>query len=267
MQFKPIFQMKHQKKKLFLFSFLMSDLDDFDPFEEITKEEQLELTERKQQHDEAFKTKLNSLASDPLARTMAENRMVYTHVREEKYSQPVMKQHLLSVDECQAVLDICGKKLGSQWTTGRHSAFATVDIPIRDDEQLGYLEPVVRQRLFPLLATHYGFKVSDLAFRDIFLVKYSAAGQRGLRLHTDGCLFSLTLLISSENNFEGGGTYYASIDDVLHLRQGDCAYHDARVMHSGVDITQGERYILVAFIDTIDTIEKAILANKSVQRQ
>ncbi|KAI8875635.1 hypothetical protein K501DRAFT_327408 [Backusella circina FSU 941] len=245
----------------------MSDLNEFDPFEDITNEEQLELNKRRQQHDQTIKTKINNLASDPLARTMAENRMIFTHVREEKYKQPIMKQHLLSEQECQTVLDICHKKLGAQWTMGRHSAFATVDIPIRDDEQLAYLEPIVRQRLFPLLATHYQFKVSDLAFRDIFLVKYSAVGQRGLKLHTDGCLFSLTLLISNEHDFQGGGTYYASTDTVLHLKQGDCAYHDAHIMHSGVDITQGERYILVAFIDTIDTIENDKLANKSTLRQ
>ena len=43
---------------------------------------------------------------------------------------------------------------------------------------------------------------------------------------------------------------------MIHLNQGDCAHHDGTVKHSGVSITKGERYILVGFIDTIDTIEK-----------
>lgn len=233
----------------------------FDLFGDITAEEQSELDLRKKEFQDKVQRELDALPSDPLQRTMAENRLVYAHERQKRYGEPGIHSQLLSVPECRDILDICSKQ--TEWTTGRHSAFATTDIPIRTDSALQHLEPLVKQRLFPELASHYGFKVSDIEFRDIFLVKYSASQQRGLKIHTDGCLFSLTLLISDPKNFEGGGTYYQSIDKVLHLNQGDVAYHDAHVMHSGIDITKGTRYILVGFIDTIDTIEKDKLANKT----
>jgi hypothetical protein len=55
----------------------------------------------------------------------------------------------------------------------RHSVFATTDIPIRSNADLQFLEPLVKERLFSELASHYRFNASDLEFRDIFLVKYT----------------------------------------------------------------------------------------------
>ncbi|KAI7893515.1 uncharacterized protein EV154DRAFT_561263 [Mucor mucedo] len=236
----------------------------FDLFGELSSEEQNELEKRQTQLRQNVQEKLKALPQDPLDRTMADNRMVFTHKRQALFGKPGIHCNLLSKEECRDILNICNKR--TEWTTARHSAFATTDIPIRSDPRLAYLESLVKQRLFPELAHFYGFKVADLDFRDIFLVKYSAKAQKGLKMHTDGCLFSLTLLISDPTDFEGGGTYYQSIDKVLHLNQGDVAYHDARVMHSGIDITKGSRYILVAFIDTKDTIDKDKRANKTMLR-
>lgn len=236
----------------------------FDLFGELSTEEQCELENRQKLFKKNVQERLDALPRDPLDRTMADNRLVFTHERQNLFGKPGIHCNLLSTTECRDIIEICNKQ--TEWTTARHSAFATTDIPIRNDPQLSYLEPLVKQRLFPELALFYGFKVADLDFRDIFLVKYCANAQKGLKMHTDGCLFSLTLLISDPSEFEGGGTYYQSIDKVVHLNQGDVAYHDARVMHSGIDITKGTRYILVAFIDTTDTIVKDIRANKTTLR-
>jgi hypothetical protein len=236
----------------------------FDLFGEISPEEQCQLDQRQKTFQQNLEAKLAKLPSDPSKRSMSENRMVFTHNRGQLFGIPGIRSRLLSRLECQHVLDICAKQ--SNWTTDRHSAFPTTDIPIRSNTDLQFLEPLVKERLFVELANYYRFNASDLEFRDIFLVQYAAHAQRGLKLHTDGCLFSLTLLISHENDFEGGGTYYQSIDKVIHLEQGDCAYHDARVMHSGIDITKGSRYILVAFIDTVDTVLKDQRANKATLR-
>lgn len=238
--------------------------ESFDLFGDLSAEEQLDLSNRQKVFQQNLQTKIDSLPQDPTQRSMAENRMVFTHERSTCFGKPGIHPNLLSSTECQAILNTCAQQ--TEWTTDRHSAFATTDIPIRSNHHLQYLEPLVKFRLFPELAGHYKFKVQDLEFRDIFLVKYSTNAQKGLKLHTDGCLFSLTLLISHPNDFEGGGTYFASIDKVVHLNQGDVAYHDARVKHSGIDITKGERYILVGFIDTLDTIEKdrKATANKNI---
>lgn len=235
----------------------MSTTACFDLFGELSKEEQLDLEKRKQENQLKLNDKIAALPTDRSKRSMAENRLVFLHNRKD-FKIPGIEYQLLTQDECKSVLNVCRKQ--NDWTTDRHSAFATIDIPIRTDPKLSYLEPLVKERLFDKLGARYGFNKTDLDFRDVFLVKYSMDTQRGLQLHTDGCLFSLTLLISDPSDFEGGGTYYESVDKVIHLSQGDCAHHDGTVRHSGVSITKGERYILVGFIDTIDTIEKDKIA-------
>lgn len=240
-------------------------MDTFDLFGELSTKEQADLEARQKTLKQNIQDRLNALPQDPLKRTMAENRTIFTHQRQSLFSKPGIHRRLLTPFECQNILQVCEQQ--KEWTTDRHSAFATTDIPIRSNTQLAHLEQVVKDRLFSELALFYHFKQSDLEFRDLFLVKYSVTAQTGLKIHTDGCLFSLTLLISDPNDFEGGGTYYQSIDKVIHLNQGDVAYHDARVMHSGIDITKGSRYILVAFIDTVDTIEKDKRANKTMLRK
>ncbi|KAI7902856.1 uncharacterized protein BX663DRAFT_551725 [Cokeromyces recurvatus] len=236
--------------------------ESFDIFGDVTPEEERLLEARQEQFRQQLETKIAQFSSNPIDRTLQQNRFIFTQrQRQHHFTKPVQRAQLLSREECRSILDICSKQEVG-WTTDRHSAFATTDIPIRTahESPLRSLEALVKERLFPELAAYYGFKVSDLEFRDIFLVKYTATGQRGLRLHQDGCLFSVTVLISHEDDFEGGGTYYKSIDDIVYLKQGDCAYHDAHVMHSGVDISKGERYVLVGFIDTLDTIEKDKIA-------
>ncbi|KAL9558738.1 hypothetical protein MBANPS3_000785 [Mucor bainieri] len=237
----------------------MPSTTSFDLFGDLSQEEQRNLDERRDHLNKEVEERISNLSPDPQQRTMAESRLVFSRAQAGEMDRPGLHCQLLSQNECQHVLDTC--RLETEWTTDRHSAFATTDIPIRNHDQLAFLEKLIKARLFDELADHYGFKANDLEFRDIFLVKYSANGQKGLRLHTDGCLFSLTLLISHQDDFQGGGTYYSSID-----KQGDAAYHAARVMHSGIDITQGERYILVGFVDTVDTIAKDKRANKQMLR-
>lgn len=221
----------------------------FDLFGEISNQELEELKERKQEFQKRQQKKLESLPVDRWQRSTAENRMVFCHDKT-SFLIPQKALGILSKEECEQILTVAEKI--PEWTTKRHSAFATTDIPIRHNT-LAYLEPLVTSRLMDRLAKHYGFKPQDLMFRDIFLVKYAAEGQRGLEMHTDGCLFSITLLVSDPADFEGGGTFFESIDDVLYLEQGECAFHDARVMHSGIEITRGKRFVLVGFIDTVDT--------------
>ncbi|KAI9005800.1 hypothetical protein CLU79DRAFT_591088 [Phycomyces nitens] len=232
----------------------MTTLQEFDLFAETTPEEEAVLQQRTQKYRDDQQRIIQRLNRDAQKRTMAENRFVFNHLRNE-FTLPIHLHSLFSVEECNRILSGCQEMSLEQWNTTRHSAFTTTDIPIRNS-RFDYLIDQVRDRLFPVIGDHYGFHPTHLAFRDIFIVKYSADAQAGLKLHTDGCLISFNVLINPQGDFDGGGTYFDSTKQIVTTEQGDCVFHGAHIMHRGVDITRGQRYLLVGFIDTVDTIEK-----------
>jgi hypothetical protein len=53
-------------------------------------------------------------------------------------------------------------------------------------------------------------------------------------------------MLSSSKNYEGGGTEFN--DGIkIFLEQGDILVHSGYVKHSGLEVTNGVRYILVGF--------------------
>merc|ERR1711964_54697 len=82
-------------------------------------------------------------------------------------------------------------------------------------------------RLDNLLYKHFGVfdHKSQFTTRDLFVVKYSTDGQRGLELHNDGSHFSFNILLTSTNSFEGGGTYFEGPDVTLSPEQGEALIH------------------------------------------
>ena len=50
------------------------------------------------------------------------------------------------------------------------------------------------------------------------------------------------------SEFEGGGTYFAGLNDGLRIEQGHIVTHASNVLHGGHPITSGKRYILVSFV-------------------
>ncbi|CAO3598528.1 unnamed protein product [Absidia cylindrospora] len=197
------------------------------------------------------------------------NRWIYKHIRHNMDANfPTLLPQLLSAKECRHIMDHIPSASSNDWTTTRHSAFPTTDIPIGTCPPLQYLVSLLQQRLVDsVLAPVYGFAPGQLGFRDLFLVRYNSQAQQGLAPHTDGCLMSFTILVNPPAEFDGGGTQFfiasprkaESEDSVIVVRpthQGDAVHHDACIKHQGLDITRGQRILLVGFVDTIDVIQK-----------
>lgn len=224
-------------------------------WDELTAEEEEQLEQRRHQARQQQAAALSRLPDDPCQRSTRDNRRIFAFYRKQRFTQPILWPQCLAPTEADAIVQQC-KDLA--WTTSRHSAFATTDVPLLHDcpLPLQHVASRIHSVVLPRLASHYGFRPADLAFRDLFIVKYTADGQSGLKLHSDGCLVSFNILLNHATHFEGGGTFFQSTQEIVRPSQGDCVYHDARIQHRGVDITRGERYILVGFVDTVDTIQK-----------
>jgi hypothetical protein len=88
------------------------------------------------------------------------------------------------------------------------------------------------------------------ALDDLFVIKYDArtgGEQKELQPHRDAGDLSFMVALSARCEYTGGGTHYPELDKVVHLDQGELLSFDADLVHSGVPISSGVRYLLVGF--------------------
>ena len=68
-----------------------------------------------------------------------------------------------------------------------------------------------------------------------------------VELHCDCCDITANLSLSRRNTYTGGGTFIAAMNKVVKLEQGEVLLHPGNLVHSGVPITAGTRYLMVTF--------------------
>jgi len=83
---------------------------------------------------------------------------------------------------------------------------------------------------------------------DLFIAKYSAEGQGGLKQHDDGSFISFNLQLSSPDDYEGGGTYFPGTQRRYKLPKGSCLIHGSALPHEGISVQHGTRYIAIGFL-------------------
>lgn len=152
---------------------------------------------------------------------------------------------LFSADEC-ARLIAAAERHGCWQLRGEYEGTATRDVDVTTIGQVWpWLEGCARQAWQPLLMSLYGVDV--VVLKTLRIVKYVASQERarGIGLHSDGSELSFVCTLS--NGFEGGGTYVRALSRVLSPPRGSAALFCGRWVHSGVDVTRGERYVLTAF--------------------
>ncbi|KAI9202837.1 uncharacterized protein BJ171DRAFT_426007 [Polychytrium aggregatum] len=231
--------------------------DSFDLFGDTSPDDQALLASRSQSLGQARQ----AILAKPI-RSAEERRRRYVNWEGRKTNWTVLPA-VWSSAECdhilEAIQDIADRE---GWESDRHSAFPTTDLPLtRFPEALQeFVRSSLTERVLHTSGSTLGFEHGDLAFVDLFFVRYEASGQRMLSPHTDGCLLSFNVLLNSPNEFEGGGTTVfpstASTSDAvpqpqtIHIRRGDCLLHDSKIMHSGNEVTHGQRIICVGFVDT-----------------
>ena len=162
---------------------------------------------------------------------------------------------ILSAEECEKIV-VEAEYVASQieWTKNRHGNFPTTDLPLVElPETLKFLRVALEERLYPLLRAQFGRYLPDpnkLRVADGFVVKYDAeGGQTELKPHRDGSVISFNIALNPATDYEGGGTWFASLSDKpIKIEQGHVVSHASGILHGGHGITSGKRYILVAFV-------------------
>ena len=143
------------------------------------------------------------------------------------------------------------------WTTSRHYAVPTTDLPVHEISSLLPLWNLFLARslgpflhaCFPEIVRHGG---SNVRVHDAFVVRYDADAQRYLPAHVDQSEISVTLALNALGEYEGGGTTFP---DPLRVTArpdvGRIVAFKGNLRHAGAPVTRGIRYIVAAFLFTV----------------
>ena len=137
------------------------------------------------------------------------------------------------------------------WTTARHHSVPTTDLPLSSlPGAMATFNEAMARCVAPLAAASYPWLRGQLRVHDAFLVRYDAnGGQASLPPHRDQGQLSMTLSLSAGEDFEGGGTSFkARGGAAVTLQQGGLLLFPSHLVHGGVAITSGRRYIIAAFL-------------------
>ena len=168
-----------------------------------------------------------------------------------RFLQRFQYTQVYTPDICRFIINECEKYAQNNggWTTKRHHNYPTTDLPV---EKIVTIFGIILETMKTIVAKiKKSYCLDDkiiVNFRDLFVVKYTDNAQNHLDMHHDGSFLSFNILLSDQNDFEGGGTYF---DDGLisYLEQGDVLIHSSRIKHAGLPITKGTRYLLVGFLN------------------
>ncbi len=160
---------------------------------------------------------------------------------------------LLTADDCAravAAAEEAAARRGG-WTTARHYAVPTTDIPLHEvPGLLAWFNDSLESSIAPLLAAAYPSDLhspNQVRIHDAFLVRYTADAQRYLPVHSDESQFSLTIALNPRSEYEGGGTYFEDSKSVICPDVGHIVAFRGDTRHGGEPITHGTRYIMAVF--------------------
>ncbi|KAJ3117032.1 hypothetical protein HDU96_008076 [Phlyctochytrium bullatum] len=205
------------------------DSEDFDPFAEATEEDIRIAAERTELVSTAKQQLLQSI-DDAGAASVEQRRKRYILNKPLRSTVLLTLQSVWSSEECSTIRHAIAQAIdrrGGHWTSERHVAFPTCDIPAAEvysalfgnEEQNNWIYRSIVDRVLSAAAEKAGFQVEDLYLVDLFFVRYTfdetdpSRAQRGLEPHTDGCLLSFNISLSNPDEYESGGTLFCDLPD------------------------------------------------------
>ena len=162
-------------------------------------------------------------------------------------------ENVLDPDECTHMIaaaeEYQQKHRCGNWTTSRHYAVPTTDLPLcRVPVLLSWFNLQLEKKIFPAMEQHFEVQ-GRLRIFDAYLVKYDAdAGQKRLPLHNDQSDYSLTIAMNSLDEYADGGTYFSDTDTTYKTDTGGIISFRGDLTHAGKMTTTGRRYIIVCFV-------------------
>jgi hypothetical protein len=136
-----------------------------------------------------------------------------------------------------------------EWTTGRHKFYPTHDMLLDGIGLQDEYNELLTEYVYPAAIHKWkleGHTWQKLTFEN-FIIKYVPDKQSHLALHHD--FSKITSIVTLNNDFTGGGTYFERQKLLLKNETGYVSIHPGNITHrhGARPITSGTRYVLVTF--------------------
>lgn len=172
----------------------------------------------------------------------------------------VTRDPIVSEQTCRMILEWVATA-DDCWTTSRHYAVPTHDVPVHQIPQLlNWFLDWFHHTVHPLLEQQFLVdkkkKSGRFYVHDAFVVRYQAQGGGSssscpyLPIHVDESTHSFVLTLNDHENFTGGGTYFCDWDCLVSPTKPGVlvSFRGDSLRHGGNPVTRGERYILAGFL-------------------
>tara|TARA_B100000989_G_C19498902_1_gene453340 strand:- start:358 stop:1068 length:711 start_codon:yes stop_codon:yes gene_type:complete len=155
----------------------------------------------------------------------------------------------LSAEDCDALVSESESYANQHgWANDRHVDYPTNDNAVTSDwRNYPIISKFYRRVLLPRMSNNYALIKRYFGINELFLVKYSAQGQRSLKSHRDDSEFSFILALN--DGYVGGGTRFTDLGKTVYLEKGDLLVFSGQMRHQGMQVRKGDRYLLVGFLN------------------
>ena len=205
-----------------------------------------------------------------------EHQNAYPSVLHSIYVTPLLSkdqaEKCLQIAKDYAVETECWKSKDAE----RHVSYSTADFPIEDCSKLeSYFDEIeFEKNTFKVIGKLFDVDEKDLSFMDLFCAHYKGKNDSDsvmdrLALHRDGTVISFTIVLSSPDDYEGGGTEFDALLDatgrayeefgdvlsngVVKVRSpGHGVVHSGKIQHGAHVVKSGERTTLTGFVEVDD---------------
>ena len=154
---------------------------------------------------------------------------------------------LLNPSFCEHIINIAESH--NCWQSDRHEFYPTTDVTLSKIGLNEIYNKILKNYVYEAAIHKWqleGDTWTNLEFEN-FVIKYTAENQSHLSLHHDHS--KITSIVSLNDNFCGGGTFFKRQNFLLENPVGHVAIHPGTITHKhgARPITEGTRYVLVTF--------------------
>lgn len=176
-----------------------------------------------------------------------------SYIKQNRFYQRFIKEKIFSNETCNWLINETEKFVNIHgWDTDNFKNYPTLDLKLSKLTNFhDYFLNFELAKVMTYIEKSYCLpNETRFDITDLTIIKYSNELQNYLDNHIDSGFITFNIALNNISEYDGGGTYF---DDGLTLKidKGDMLVHCGKVVHRGLTVNKGVRYILVGFINIV----------------